>query len=209
MNIVEPKIEDYIVSLRNEDDTLLAEMEAYAEENDFPIIGPEVGRLLHILTRATGAKTVFEMGSGYGYAGYWIAGALPDDGLIHMTDGSDMLKQMAIGVFRRAGFEHKMNFHLGNALEIIDQTEGPFDIVFNDIDKEYYPETVDRVVPKLRTGGLFITDNTLWYGKVADGSTPDKTTTGVLEFNKRVTNHPQLRTVILPIRDGLTVCVKL
>jgi predicted O-methyltransferase YrrM len=208
MHIVNPKIEKYIESLRPQDDPILAEMEMIAKERDFPIIGPEVGRLLAILAQATGALRVLEMGSGYGYSAYWFARAMPNEGRIICTDTDEQNRAQAMKFFHDAGLTHKIRFEVGDALAFADTLDGPFDIIFNDIDKEDYPASIDKAVPLLRKGGLFITDNALWYGKVAAPEVDDKTTQAVLAFNKKLLAHAQLDTVILPIRDGLAVATK-
>jgi caffeoyl-CoA O-methyltransferase len=97
---------------------------------------------------------------------------------------------------------------VGDALAGAHKLKGPFDIVFNDIDKMAYPESVETALALLRTGGLFITDNVLWKGRVAEGSNRDETTTAIMKFNETVCGRRDLQTVILPIRDGLAVCQK-
>ena len=208
MEIVNKKIEQYITSLHEPAEGVRGEMEALASEKDFPIIGPEVGRFLNIVARSMNAKRVFEMGSGYGYSAFWFATALPEIGRVVCTDGSEKNRDKALDFLTRAGLAQKIDFHVGNAITLIEEFPGPYDIVFNDVDKEDYPETIEKAVRALNPGGLFITDNALWYGKVAENGEPDKATAGVLEFNRRLVEHPELETVILPIRDGLAVAVK-
>ena len=112
------------------------------------------------------------------------------------------------GLFNANGSGEKIRFHVGSALKILEELEGSFDIVFNDIDKEDYPATVDKVLPRLVPGGLYITDNALWYGKVLQDPPHDAATQGVVAFNRRLASHPDLETIIVPIRDGLAVSVK-
>lgn len=208
MEIVNGEIEKYIAGLRGEAKPVRAEMEQRAAKNGFPIIGPEVGRFLAILARAAGAKRVLELGSGFGYSAYWIASAIAEDGVIICTDNYPKNKDRALDYLGRAGLVHKIRFELGDALEIIDRLEGPFDLIFNDVDKEEYPDTIDKVAPKLAPGGLFITDNALWYGKVTQPGEREAATAGVDKFNRRLIADPRFETVILPIRDGLAVAVK-
>jgi predicted O-methyltransferase YrrM len=206
-HITHPLIAEYLVGLRSPRDKVLREMERIATRRGFPIIGPDVGTLLYILTKISGAKRVLELGSGYGYSAYWFARALPPDGEVICTDTDSKNRDQAVSFFERAGLAHKLHYEVGDALAILDKLAGPFDIIFNDVDKEDYPRVVEQVAPKLRDGGLFITDNTLWSGLVAN-QRQDATTRAVVEFNRLVARHPLLVSLNLPLRDGLTVCLK-
>ncbi|MEE8417817.1 MAG: O-methyltransferase [candidate division Zixibacteria bacterium] len=208
MNITEPAINEYIKKILPRNDDVLVEMEDYASQNDFPIIGPMVGPFLRQMALITGAESIFEMGSGFGYSAYWFAGGMNGRGKIICTDGSDDNKRKALGFLKRGGFDRLVDFHIGNALEIIRRFDGPFDIILNDIDKEGYPEAFDMAIPRLKRGGLFITDNVLWSGRVLDEK-PDKTTKAILEFNRKLFNTDGLLSSIIPIRDGLGIAVKL
>jgi predicted O-methyltransferase YrrM len=208
MDIINPNINEYMINLMPERDEVLREMEAYAKEHRFPIIGPQCGTLLRQLAIAIGAKNIFEMGSGFGYSAYWFAGGMPDDGKIICTEGSKENKIRALEFLRRGGFDQKVEFHVGYAQEKIKNYDGPFDIILNDVDKEQYPECFDLAVPRLRKGGLFITDNVLWGGDVL-GDNPDKETKGILEFNRKLFSDGNLLSCIIPLRDGLGMAVKL
>jgi len=208
LEIVHPLIESYLASLRTPRDDILIEMERIAEEEQFPIIGPDVGKLLYILTKFGGARRVLELGSGFGYSAYWFATALPDDGMVHCTEWSEFNRDRAMAFFTRARLNHKVRFHMGNALEAAVDILGPFDIVFCDIDKEDYPETIDLVAPKMRPGALLITDNTLWHGQVTDTDRLDAPTRGVMTFNAAIHNHPDFETVLIPMRDGISISMK-
>jgi len=206
--IVEPSIETYIASLGAHPDPVLAAMEALAERRHFPIVGRHTGSLLSLFAHAVNARRVLELGSGYGYSALWFARALPEDGKVICTDHSSDNRDLALGYFRTAGMEKRMEFHVGDALAIAREQKPGFDIVFNDIDKEAYAASVPLAVSLLRPGGLFITDNTLWKGKVAEDNASDPITDAVRSFNKLVFSRPDLESVILPVRDGLTVCRK-
>jgi caffeoyl-CoA O-methyltransferase len=206
--IVNPSIEEYIKKLILAEDDVLKEMEKLGEERDFPIIGPIVGRLLYQFAIMIRARRVFEMGSGFGYSAYWFAKATGDDGEVVFTELSRKNAQLAQDFFRRGGIDGIVQIHVGNALEIIEETEGEFDIIFNDIDKEYYPLVVDKAYNKLRRGGLFITDNVLWFGRVLiDDSSPS--TKGIKEFTRLLFSEKRFLTTIIPIRDGVSLSVKL
>jgi predicted O-methyltransferase YrrM len=207
-SILDRKVEGYISSLDGNADPVRAGMEARAEETGFPIVGPQVGRLLGILTRLAGATRVLELGSGYGYSALWFARALTDGGTVTCTDLSEENRDLAQGFFRAAGLSRALSFNVGDALAFARAQTGPFDIVFNDIEKKDYPQTVEVALRLLRTGGLFITDNVLWSGKVADGRRPDAATAAIIEFNRMICSCADLETVILPVRDGVAVCQK-
>ena len=133
---------------------------------------------------------------------------IPEEGRIICTDGDAKNKDLAVSYFKRLGINHKIEFHVGMAQDILKQYDGPFDIIFNDVDKEQYPETLDIALPRLRKGGLFITDNALWDGEVVKPGR-DIYTVGVKEFNKLSFGRNDIVTMIVPLRDGLSVSVKL
>ena len=182
MNIVTPEIETYIESLLPQRHPVFLELEKKALQDGFPAVGPEVGTLLYILANAIGAEYIMELGSGYGYSGLWMAQALPDHGKIILTDNNEDNMRLAKKNFERLGLTDKMAFKLGNSLETFAGETGPFDLIFNDVDKEDYCEVVKLAHARLRRGGLLITDNTIWYGKVAEPD-PDETTKAILEHN--------------------------
>ena len=206
--ILNPKIEEYLKKLITVEDEVLNEMGKLGEERGFPIIGPIVGRLLYQLAIMIGAKRVFEMGSGFGYSTYWFAKAVGDGDEVFFTELSQKNAQLARGFFRRGGVDGIVQIHVGDALEIIEETEGEFDIIFNDIDKEYYPLVVDKAYKKLRRGGLFITDNVLWFGRVLTDDS-SSSTKGVKEFTRLLFSKEGFLTTIIPIRDGVSLSVKL
>jgi caffeoyl-CoA O-methyltransferase len=213
MNITEPKISDYLKKISSseqlsEKDAVLKEMEEYALRHHFPIIGPLVGRFLRQLAFITGAENIFEMGSGFGYSAIWLAGGIPKNGKIICTDFSADNKKLALEYFRRAGCESKIDFHVGDAGGILGKYHDSFDIILNDIDKEQYPESFDLALNHLKKGGVFITDNVLWSGRILDDS-PGKAAQAVIDFNKRLFNSKELLSSIIPLRDGLGLAVKI
>ncbi len=207
MSIVAEPVDEYLYSVLPPRDEVLAEMEAEAAKRKIPIVGPAVGRILHQLALMTGAKTVFEMGSAIGYSTIWWARAVGQGGLVFYTDGDRKNADQARGYFERAGVASRVNIATGDALELLSEHKQEFDIIFNDVDKEDYPRVFRLAVPRLRKGGLFVTDNVLWSGKVAQKN-PDHTTKAIIEFNRLLYNSPDLFTTILPIRDGVAVAVK-
>ena len=207
MEIINTAIENYLKGLLPERDNVLQQMEAYGHEKDFPIIGPLVGRLLFQLASLTQAKKVFELGSGFGYSAIWFSKGMQPDSKIICTDGSQQNADMARGFFKQAGIEKLVDFRVGDALSLLDQEPGPFDIILNDIDKHEYPQAFVRAVPKLRKGGLLITDNVIWSGKVVSGDR-DPETKGILKFNQLAYQSTEVLTVIIPLRDGVAVSMK-
>ncbi len=222
LDVLHPSIDEYLLEVIPERDEVLTEMEVYARENRFPIVGPLVGRVLHQLVLLTNPTRIFEMGSGFGYSAYWMAKALrqPEASII-CTDGSQENADRAAGYLARGGIADRIDYRVGNALEIIDETEGDFDIIYNDIDKDGYPEAFRKAIPRLRSGGLFITDNMLWLGRVVTYDTDadvqgldeeeqwvHNTTVGVKELTRLLYSSPDVFTTIIPLRDGVSVAIK-
>jgi len=206
--IVNPEIEKYLEDFRVNRDPVQLMMEEKAEKEDFPIIGPDVGNLLYLLTKISNAESVLELGSGFGYSAYFFAKAIPDNGRIVCTDMDEENKRLAEYYFSKTDIRPKIEYIVGDALKTGNELDEQFDIVYNDIDKEFYPETIEIALKRLRAGGLFITDNTLWSGKVTSKSTLDEPTYGVVEFNNRLKEENRFEFTILPIRDGLTIAIK-
>ena len=207
MDIVHPEIEGYLHHLLPSREPVVAEMEALAEKIHFPIVGPLVGRLLYQLALIHRAERVLELGSGFGYSAYWFAKGLPKTGRVICTEGSADRIGQGVEFLRRAGLGNQVEFRQGDALELIARVEGPFDIIFCDIDKASYPDALSLALPKLRPGGLFIADNVLWSGRVASAS-DDPDTVGIKTFNKSIYALPELTTTIIPLRDGVSVSLK-
>lgn len=207
MEILNPRIEEHLRKVAAASPPPLDEMEALARERGFPIIGPLVGRVLQQLVVVAEAKRVFELGSGYGYSAIWMSMVLPSDGSVICTDGDPENARLAEKYFERAGVKSKVDFRVGDALERFAEETGPFDLILNDIDKEGYPDTIGPVKEKLRPGGIFVTDNMLWSGRVLEGD-KSESTLGVIEFTRRIFSDPDFLTTIIPIRDGIAVAVK-
>jgi len=201
-------VEDYLYSMLPARDEVLAEMEAEAAAKKIPIVGPAVARILYQLAVTINAKNVFEMGSAIGYSTIWWARAIGDGGRVIYTDGDSKNAERARGYFKRAGVADKIIVETGDALEILSENKQEFDIIFNDVDKEDYPRVFKLAMPRLRKGGLFVTDNVLWSGRVAQNGSDDARTKAIQEFNQMLYNSPDLFTTILPIRDGVAVAVK-
>jgi predicted O-methyltransferase YrrM len=207
MDIVDPEIEAYIDHLLPSLDDILKEMEREGEKRRFPIVGPQVGRLLCQMAWLTGARRIFEMGSGFGYSAYWFLKGMPPEGRVILTDDSEENLNRARGYFREAGFSDRVSMEVGDALEVIEKYPGPFDIVFNDIDKERYPQAFEKALPRIRKGGLLISDNVLWFGSILSASRePD--VQGIREYNRLIAETKEVFTSIIPIRDGVSISIK-
>ncbi len=201
-------VDDYLYSMLPKRDEVLAEMEDYATAHKVPIVGPAVARVLQQLAMMINARTVFELGSAIGYSTIWWAQAVGDKGRVIYTDGDSQNTERARGYFKRAGVSNRITLHTGDALEFLSEQKQEFDIIFNDVDKEDYPRVLRLVAPRLRQGGLFITDNVLWSGRVAEKNPTDASTKAILEFNRKLYEANEFYTTILPIRDGLAVAIK-
>lgn len=209
MDLVDPAVDRWLAGRAALADPVLSEMERLAAERDFPIVGPQVGRLLEVLARAAGARRVLELGSGFGYSAFWFLRGLPRDGSIVLTDGSSERCREAAGFLSRAGNEGRFRVEVGDAFETAAREAGPFDIVFADVDKHDYPRAHDVADRLLRAGGLLVVDNMLWYGKVLEPPADDRATAGVLALHDRLLSSGRFASATLPVRDGVTVAVKL
>jgi predicted O-methyltransferase YrrM len=206
--ITRDPVDDYLYSVLPKRDEVLAEMEDYATRHSVPIVGPAVARVLQQLAMLIDAKTVFELGSAIGYSTIWWARAVGEKGQVVYTDGDSKNADRARGYFDRAGVAKRIVVHTGDALEFLSEQKQEYDVIFNDVDKEDYPRVLRLVSPRLRKGGLFITDNVLWNGRVAEKNPSDSKTKAIVEFNRLLYNSPDFFTTILPIRDGVAVAVK-
>jgi len=205
--ITEPSAEKYIYALLPSRDRVLSEMERYARVHGVPIIGPACGRLLYQLARLVRAQRVFEMGSAIGYSTIWLARAVGARGTVFYTDGDPSNAERAKRYFARAGVLGRVCILIGDALQLLGSTDGKFDLIFNDVSKVQYPKVFRLAVSRVRIGGLLITDNVLWSGRVAQRSSPrDAETRAIQKFNRLIYRSPKLFTTIIPLRDGFAVC---
>lgn len=210
--IVPDAVERYLAGLNRGGDPLLAEIAQAGVERDLPLVDAEVGALLRVLATAIGARKILEIGTAVGYSGIWLAGALPADGMLMTMEMDAGRAKEAQGNFDRAGLTNRVSVMLGDAQRLIAKVAGPFDLIFQDGDKKLYTPLLDRLVSLLRPGGLLVTDNVLWDGKVVPGfvtsAADDKDTRAIAEYNERVATHPALLTTVIPLRDGVSISVK-
>lgn len=209
-HMLRPDISTYLDALIPPRHPVLAEMEEVAEKSDFPIIGPACGHLCYQLARLIGARQIFELGSGYGYSTAWFARAVQENGggTVHHVVWDQKLSDRARGYLQRLGLDDVVTFHMGEAVATLREHSGPFDIVFNDIDKEGYPGSLAVIVNKVRSGGLLITDNLLWSGRMLDPTDTSPATEGVREITRLVHADPRWLPSIVPLRDGMLVAMR-
>lgn len=185
----------------------LAAMEAEAAETEFPIIGPAAGQFCYLITRLSGARRVFELGSGFGYSTAWFARAVRENGggEVHHVVWDEELSRRSRRHLAALGLDDLVRYTVGEAVEALRQADGPFDLIFSDIDKEGYPDSLPVIEDKLIPGGILMVDNMLWRGRVFDDGDRSPATEGVRELTRRVTADPRWTVMIVPIRDGLLV----
>ena len=203
-------MQEYLTSLVPPREPELQKMEEYAQKNDFPIIGPACGYYCYQLARMINAKSVFELGSGYGYSTAWFAKAVKENGggVVHHTVWDEDLSKRARGHLTALGSADVVQFHIAEAVATLGQTGGPFDIIFNDIDKEGYPDSLPITKEKLRHGGLLIIDNMLWHGQILDPHDHEKSTEAIRRFTRDITTDLDWIVSLIPARDGMIVAYK-
>jgi len=208
--IVYDKVQEYLTTLVPPREPELRKMEEIAEKNDFPIIGPACGYYCYQLARMINAKSVFELGSGYGYSTAWFAKAVKENGggVVHHTVWDDDLSKRAQKHLSILGSADIVQFHNAEAVETLRQTQGPFDIIFNDIDKDGYPDSLPVIKEKLRHGGILIIDNMLWHGQTLDPNDHESTTEAIRRFTRDVTSDLDWIVSLIPARDGMIVAYK-
>lgn len=210
MKLIASQVSAYLDGLVPRRPPRLAELEADARRTDFPIIGPATGHLCYLLTRVTGARQVFELGSGFGYSTAWFARAVKENGggTVHHVVWDEDLSRAARENLGALGLADVVRFHVGEAIATLTDAAGPFDLIFNDIDKHDYPKALDAIATKLKAGGLLLADNLLWSGRIFDGRDRSKDTRGIREFTRRVQADPRWISSVIPIRDGLLVAYR-
>ncbi|MDT8364699.1 MAG: O-methyltransferase [Nitrosomonas sp.] len=213
-NLIDPvnsDIETYLLSLvKRTDHPVLLEMEAFARQNEFPIVNRLAGVFLEMQARMVNARRIFEFGSGYGYSAYWFGRAVGAGGQVFCTDGNPRNLDPARRYLTDAGLWERIDFRIGLAQDIFMQIEGDFDICYNDADKGGYPDIWLMAKARIRPGGLYIADNALWHGRVvfAPGSFSDIKpgwTEAIKQHNQLIFNDPEFDAFINPTRDGVIV----
>ncbi|MES1255452.1 MAG: O-methyltransferase [Acidobacteriota bacterium] len=211
--IVPDAVEQYLAGLNRLSDDLLEDLAREGREERLPLVDAEVGALLRVLATTVNATRILEIGAAIGYSGIWLAGALPPGGMLLTMEMDPARARRAQDNFTKAGLADRANVMVGNAALLVAKVSGPFDMIFQDGDKQLYSPLLDRLVGLLRPGGLLVTDNVLWGGTVVPGfihppahDTAD--TRAISDYNQRLAAHPQLTTAVVPLRDGVSISVR-
>lgn len=211
--IVQREQAEYLDRLTVQGDPLLAEMEAYAAEHRVPIADREVALFLEITARAIKAERVLEIGMAIGYSVVHLARGMGQRGVfVETIEPNDEMIRVASGFLQRANLLSQVQISRGKALEVMPNLpDDTYDLLFIDAVKEEYSQYLDLGLPLLRSGGVVIVDNLLWGGKVAQphSTNDDSSTLALRDFNRYFINHPELRSEILPVGDGLGYAVKI
>ena len=213
MEFISNALYDYVVAHSQEEPPLLADLTRQTHLKVLQprmLSGPLQGRFLSVLTKLLQPKKILEVGTFTGYATLCLAEGLPKDGLIDTLDKNEELVDFQRSFFDRSPWGKQIHQYCGDAIEIIPTLEGEYDLVFLDADKKNYLNYLELLLPKIKPGGLLLSDNVLWSGKVLEETQKNDRDTAVLkEFNQKLATHPNFETVLLPLRDGLTLSRKI
>jgi caffeoyl-CoA O-methyltransferase len=210
MDLLAPEVTRHLIDLVPPRHPEMLAMEQHARETNFPIIGPAAGQFCYMIARMTNARRIFELGSGYGYSTAWFALAVRENGggAVNHVVWDQELSDRACRSITRMGLRTCVKFQVSEAVAALRESDGPFDIIFNDIDKQAYPESLDVIEEKLRPGGVLIVDNALWSGRIFNDEDQSPQTKGVRELTRRLTTSTAWSTSLVPIRDGLLVAYR-
>jgi predicted O-methyltransferase YrrM len=210
MELIAPRIARYLDDLVPEREPEMLAMEEYAEQSNFPIIGPASGQLCYLVARMIGARRIFELGSGYGYSTAWFARAVSENGggVVNHVVWDAELSRLARSHLMALGLDDVVEYHVAEAVATLRDSTGPFDLIFNDIDKVGYPDALPVIREKLRPGGVLMVDNMLWSGQVLDENDDSPETTAIREFTRLIFDDPEWIGSIVPIRDGVLVAYR-
>ncbi|HEY9185920.1 MAG TPA: O-methyltransferase [Salegentibacter sp.] len=209
MHFLPEAIDDYIVEHSAKEPELLAKLN---RETNQKVLQPRMlsghyqGRVLSLLSKMKSPKSILEIGTYTGYSALCLAEGLVEDGLLHTIDINEELVDFQKKYFEASVYKEQIKQYLGDALEIIPTIGEKFDLVFIDADKPNYPAYYEMIIGKMNKGGVILSDNVLWSGKVIETlNEEDESTKMLLKYNELLANDERLETVILPIRDGLTL----
>lgn len=213
MQFIPEELDDYVVAHSQDEPELLQQLN---RETYQKILQPRMlsghyqGRVLSMISKLINPKSILEIGTYTGYSALCLAEGLQKNGQLHTIDINEELFDFQRKYFDKSGLGNQIHQHLGNALEIIPKIETSFDLVFIDADKENYCNYFEIVIDKLNPGGIILSDNVLWSGKVLDTKfkKEDTSTPALIEYNRLLKTDKRIETVLLPIRDGLTISRK-
>ncbi len=210
MSLIDVRVADHLTALVPPRHPVLEVMEKRAEESNFPIVGPAAGQFCYLIARLLGARRIFELGSGFGYSTAWFARAVRENGggEVHHAVWDEALSAEARGHLDALGVGDLIRYHVGEAVAALRATPGPFDLIFNDIDKAGYPASLPVIADRLRAGGVLIVDNALWHGRIFDGDDDTEATAAVRELTRMLRDDEAWLTSLVSIRDGLLVAVR-
>ena len=213
MNYINEHLEDYIIKHSQQEPRILKDLN---RETNLKVLQPRMisgahqGRLLSIISKIISPTKILEIGTFTGYSTLCLSEGLTKDGRIHTVDINEELYDLQRKYFKKSPFNDNIIQHLGNALEVIPTMDNNFDLIFLDADKNNYPEYLDVLISKLKIGGVLLSDNVLWDGKVLNPiSEKDIPTKAIVKYNKLLSQREDMDNVILPIRDGLTISRKI
>jgi predicted O-methyltransferase YrrM len=218
-DVVSERIDRFARLIGPASDGIVAEMDAYAEKTGFPTVGPAVGGWLGLLARLVDAERIFEFGSGFGYSAYWFAGALPEDGRVILTEFEEENCERAERYLERGGYADRTVIERGDALEIVEEYDGPFDVVLIDHEKERYAEAFEAVREKVASGGVVVADNAMTAGPMdfdalieltaGEDVEADDATRGVADYLEAVRDAEEFETGLVPLGEGIAVSHRL
>ena len=210
MNFISYKLQQYIDDHSMEESDLLKALDRETHQKMLQprmLSGSYQGRLLALLSKIIGPKKILEVGTYTGYATLCMAEGLTKSGLIDTIDHNEEFAEIQRRYFDQSPYGNKIFQHLGEAKDVLKTLKGPYDLVFLDADKENYPNYFDLIIGKVKTGGVILSDNVLWSGKVLEKAT-DEATSALQEYNHKINTDVRVETIVLPIRDGLTITRK-
>lgn len=206
--IVYAEIDNYIDGLANRGDAALRAVEKQGIDEGWPIVGAAEGSLLHVLARSVRAKRILELGTAIGYSGTWLARALVDGGELVTVEFNPKTAALAQKNFEKTGVSSKVRIVVGTADQALRELKGPFDFIFNDIDKVGYPAVLEPCIERVRLGGLLVTDNVLWHGDVARKDRSPEVM-AIRTYNERLSKDPRMIASVIPLRDGVSIASKI
>ncbi len=209
MNFLPQKLDDYVVQHSQQEPEILQDLSRETWQkvlNPRMLSGAFQGRVLSMISKIIQPKNVLEIGTYTGYSALCIAEGIHKEGTIYTLDKNEELEDLQNKYFERSGYRDRIKQYFGNALEIIPGFEKKFDLVFIDADKSNYPNYFELIIDKMNPGGIILSDNVLWSGKVIEELDPkDLDTKALLKYNSLLNSDDRIETVLLPIRDGLTI----
>lgn len=209
MHFLPEKIDDYVVNHSQQEPKILQEL---TKETWQKVLNPRMlsgafqGRVLSMISKLVQPKSILEIGTYTGYSALCLAEGLPEAGKLYTIDKNEELEELQATYFQKSAYKNQIKQYIGNAIDIIPTIDTKFDLVFIDADKSNYLNYFDLIIEKMNTGGVILSDNVLWSGKVVEELNPkDIDTKILLEYNQKLNEDNRLETVLLPIRDGLTI----